>query len=147
MFRIFGLLLTLVFLQGCNVANEIETLSDNTGQELVWTFTQFNVPEEGGNIESYYYFAEISKPLLEKINSNEVTKGFIYLQNVHYWGSDDVIYAFKDKENAGSIMFRIEDIRKLKTLNSAPVIGQGIEQYAEEVVEQLKDLDPANAQG
>ena len=147
MFRIFGLLLTLVFLQGCNVANEIETLSDNTGQELVWTFIQFNVPEEGGNIESYYYFAEVAKPLLEKINGNKLTNGFIYLQNVHYWGSDDVIYAFKDKENAGSILFRIEDIRKLKTLNNAPIVGQGIEQYAEDVVEQLKDLDPANAQG
>ena len=105
------------------------------------------MPEEGGTIESYYYFAEISKPLLERINSNKLNSGFINLQNVHYWGSNDVIHAYKDKENAGDILFRIEDIRKLKMVNSAPIVGQGVEQYADDVVEQLKDLDPANAKG
>ncbi|MBZ9611869.1 hypothetical protein [Rheinheimera maricola] len=147
MLKLVGGLLIAVFLQGCNVANEIKTLSDNVEDEKVWAFIQFNVPEEGNDVESYYYFAEISKPLLQSINNNSVSSGFIFLQNVRYWGSNDVIHEYKDKENTGDILFRIEDIRKLKTVNDAPVIGQGIEQYADDVIEQLKDLDPANAQG
>jgi len=117
---------------GCDVQNEVSALEAMSDNEKLWVFTQFNVPEEKGGIESYYYYARISKSTYQGIKQNKLTKGFILLEEVKYWGDDNLIYDYKDIENSGEIIFRIENIAKVELINMAPIAGKGLEQFEDE---------------
>ena len=66
--KILILLLATLF-TGCDAYNELSSIGANAHMDTVWTFTQFNVTEEGDTIDSYYYYGEISKKLYKKIIS------------------------------------------------------------------------------
>lgn len=130
MFRIAMMVWIAVILQGCNIDSEYRALHamGNDG-ERVWAFLQVNVQEEEDGVESYYYFAQISQTIYQGISRNELSEGFLLLENVRYWGNDDLIYDYKDIEYSGEIVFRIEDVQRISLINSEPVVGLGYEQY------------------
>ena len=116
---------------GCGAKDEITSLSTLRDSKKVWVFAQFNINDENG-MDSYYYYGEISKNLYETIATNNIQTGFILLENVKYWGEDDIIYDYKDEEDSGELIFRIEDIVKVDLLNKAPVTGKSTEQTEEQ---------------
>ncbi len=123
----------VIFLQGCNIDSEYRALhAMKNDSERVWAFLQVNVPEEGTAVESYYYFAQISETLYQGVSQNQISEGFILLENVRYWGTDDLIYDYKDVEYTGEIVFRIEDIKRISLVNKEPIVGLGYEQYQTE---------------
>ncbi|WJG08853.1 hypothetical protein [Aliiglaciecola sp. LCG003] len=123
------LILTLV---GCNADDELTALTATASEDKVWVFAQFNVQEETDGTESYYYYAMISAQTYKLISNNKLKQGFILLENVKYWGANDLIYDYRDEENSGELVFRIEDIVKLDLVNQAPIVGKGVEQYDSE---------------
>ncbi|TLU64681.1 hypothetical protein FE810_11400 [Thalassotalea litorea] len=131
MLKRIALLSTLLLLSACSLEEEATALSANGQQPKIWVFTQFNVPEEGDEIESYYYYAQVSKAIYQKIGDNQLNSGFILLENVKYWGDGDLIHDYKDIENSGELVFRIEDIAKIDRVNSEPQVGLGYEQFEE----------------
>jgi hypothetical protein len=126
------ILLIITLLTGCDAFNELSSIGANASSDTVWTFTQFNVTEEGDTINSYYYYGEISKNLYQKISENQLSTGFILLRNVKYWGTDDLIYSYRSKETDGSLIFRIEDIHKMELVRTEPIVGKGQEQFEDE---------------
>lgn len=139
--RLLVLTCLIVLLQGCNIDSEYRALyAMGDDGERVWAFLHLNVPEEQDGLESYYYFAEISQALYQSVSQNQITEGFILLENVRYWGTDDLIYDYKDVEYSGEIVFRIEDIKRISLVNNEPKIGMGYEQY-EAVEEQSAQSD------
>ena len=124
------LLVALAFV-GCDAKSEIAALSAMSGNEKVWIFAQFNVREEKDGLESYYYYGKVSKSLYEAISRNNINKGFVLLEDAKYWGNNDLIYEYKDIENSGDIVFRIENIAKINLVNIEPIVGKGLEQFKE----------------
>jgi len=122
------IILSLIILIGLTACDK-QVFAESSTQTRIWGFVQLNVPHEMDEIETYYYYGLIDKHLFHKIADNEINSGFIMLKDVKYWGNDDIIHEYKDGENSGEIMFRIEDIRKIKLINKAPVAGQGEEQF------------------
>ena len=124
------LLLTLTLaLAGCRFDDETLALEANAKEEQVWAFIQFNVPEEDDGLESFYYYGKVSKSLYQLISANRLQSGFVRLQEMHYWGDDDLIHAYRDLQNSGEMVFRIEDIRSIKLVRKAPTPGVGYEQF------------------
>lgn len=121
----------LVSLCGCDLLQEINAIESMRDDEKVWVFMQLNVPEESDGTESYYYYAQVSKKLYDAISYNEIQSGFVLLENVKYWGNDDLIHDYKDFENAGELIFRIENIIKVDPVNVEPMVGVGYEQFEE----------------
>lgn len=124
-------LLPIVFLllsMGCDVKSEVFALNTINDSEKVWVFVHLNVREEDG-IESYYYYAKLSKRMYDAIASNTINSGFLFLEDVKYWGKDDLIYDYKDIQSWGDIIFRVEDIAKMDRVNVAPKSGMGSEQF------------------
>jgi len=119
----------LCSLTACNMTEEGSTLAKNISTKKIWTFIQFNVPEENDKIDSYYYYGLISQTLYHEIRNGDVDNGFIHLEQVKYWGDDDLIYNYADAENYGDLVFRIEDIRRIKLVKQAPKAGLGAEQF------------------
>jgi len=116
-------LLCIAVLSGCNV-DEVVAINDNMEEETVWVFAQFNVPEEGDKIDSFYYYGKVSKPLYERIKSNNIQQGFILLDDVKYWGTDDLIHDYADEEEEGELVFRIENIYRIKLIKKEPKLGK-----------------------
>ncbi len=123
------IIILLFSVVGCNAEQEVQALNSNLNNEKVWVFAQFNVREEADGLESYYYYAKITKSLYNEISQNKLQKGFIYLESVKYWGENDLIYDYADGENTGELIFRIEDIAKIDLVKVEPIIGKGIEQF------------------
>ena len=113
-------ILTLVFLaftiQSCS-SEEVSQFSD---RKTIWVFAQFNVPEEKNQIDTFWYYGRISKPLYDKFSTNKIQQGFILLRDVHYWGNDDLIHQYKDDENTGELLFKIEDIKRMRRVHTLP---------------------------
>jgi len=137
------ILLLAALLTGCDAYNELSSIGANAHTDTVWTFTQFNVAEEGDTIDSYYYYGEISKELYQKISDNQLSSGFILLRNVKYWGTDDLIHPYRSKESDGSLIFRIEDIQKMELIRTEPIAGKGQEQFKGEVIKET-EVDTVN---
>lgn len=125
----------LMTLFGCNVQSEVNAINSMRDTNKIWVFAQFNVQEENDGLESYYYYAQISKKLYDHISYNEIDAGFILLENVRYWGGDDLIYDYKDIEFSGEIIMRVENIARLSLVNKEPIAGKGAEQFEDAVVE------------
>lgn len=122
------LMLSVLALSACNL-EELQSVKDNISEEKVWVFAQFNVPEKDGKFEEFFYYGKVSKPLYESIKKNKIKNGFILLDDVMYWGREDLIYEYADNENEGELIFRIEDLRKMVLVVKAPVAGKGVEQF------------------
>ncbi len=127
---------------GCNAESEINSFRAMNDSEKIWVFSQLNVREETDDLESYYYYAKISKSIYDAISNNEVQQGFILLEDVKYWGNDDLIYDYQDMENTGDIVFRIEDVVRLNPVNFEPIAGKGLEQFQENTVDAPSDAAP-----
>ncbi len=127
----------LILLLGCDLQSEISAIDSMRDMEKVWVFAQFNVKEENDGLESFFYYGKVSKKLYEAISYNEIGSGFILLKNVKFWGKKDLIYDYKDIENSGELIFRIENIAKMKLVNIEPVAGKGLEQFEEPVKEKF----------
>lgn len=135
MTKIGAALLIVLILSSCS-PEEVVAVGKNFDGKKVWIFFQFNVPLEGGKIDTYYYYGLVSKSLYYDISKNKIERGFIFLDQVKYW-KDDKIYNFRDEESNGSLVFRIEDIRKMELLNGNPMKlannSKSKEEKAEEV--------------
>ncbi|MDH5784791.1 MAG: hypothetical protein OEZ16_04185 [Chromatiales bacterium] len=136
--KIYVAFAIVLLFSGCN-ADEAKAVKANSSDKKIWTFVQFHIPLKNEQFKDYYYYGKVSEPLYEGIKSNQITSGFILLDDVKYWGDDDLIHEYADGENEGEIVFRIEDIRKIELVNKKPVAGQGTAQFEEkkkEVVEE-----------
>ena len=141
MTKVLAVFLTItVFLTGCNL-EEFEAVKDNTSGEKIWVFTQINVPMQDDKFEDYYYYGKISKALYERIKSNNINQGFILLDDVKYWGSDDLVHEYADGENEGELVFRIENIKKIKLVNKAPIAEKGTEQFDEKAANENSSVN------
>jgi len=120
--KVLTTLLLVVLMAGCDI-DEAVAVNDNLKEERVWVFAQFNVPEEGDKIDSYYYYGKVNDDLYQRISDNKIEHGFIHLQDVKYWGTDDLVHDYSDNEYAGDLIFRIEDIHRLKLIKQEPQTG------------------------
>lgn len=131
--NIYLVIFLALFMSGCNIEEEAAAVKHNISTEKTWVFAQFNVPYEGEGVEDFYYYGKISKPLYTTIKNNRIKSGFILMDDVMYWGKDDLIHDYADGENEGEIVFRIEDIRKIELVNRKPKAGLGSEQFESDV--------------
>ncbi|MFO7594670.1 MAG: hypothetical protein R6X15_11585 [Pseudomonadota bacterium] len=127
--KIIGMFIVLAFLNGCRASDESYALGAIGDKDLAWVFIQFNVPEEDDDSETYYLYGKISKQLLSKIADNRISQGFIFMRSDRYWGNDDTIKAYRDGENTGDLVYRIEDIRRMKVIRTEPKVGMSYEEF------------------
>ena len=145
------ILISFVFLlAACNSGDELSAVSKLGSQARIWAYMQFNIPEENEQIESYYYFAEVSEELFNQISANQINHGFISLNNVKYWGENDNIVDYADDEYSGNLVFRIENIERIERMNGELVFGNDTAQAQVKTdtlspdQEQIKDKELEN---
>ncbi len=125
--KIISYVFFIVVITGCDLQEAI-AINENLDERKVWVFAQINVPEEE-KIEDYYYFGKVSRSLYNGIRANNFARGFILFEEVKYWGDNDIITDYADVRSSGELVFRIEDLRKIELLNTAPIAGRGSEQF------------------
>lgn len=131
----------LILLSACRASDEMYALETESDTALTWAFIQFVVPEDNGETEAYYLYGQVSKRLLDSIANNRIEHGFIFLKNVRYWGDNNIIHEYRDGENTGELVYRIEDIRRIKLIRTEPKVGMGYEQF--EKIENQGNEKPA----
>ncbi len=131
-------LLSCLLLVGCGeLSQELLSLKSSVDGEKQWIFVQLSVDEHDiGQPRSYYYYGKVSSSMYEAIASNTLQDGFLFLEQVMYWGNDDLIHEYEDAQYSGDLIFRVADVVKVESIKQAPVAGVGYEQF--EGLEPLK---------
>ena len=129
MIRKLVLVLMSCTLFACDLVKEADAINENLDAKTIWIFAQINVPQKDNKVEDYYYYARVSESLFQRIKDNEIEKGYIFLEDIKYWGDNDLIYDYADNEDVGSMLFRIEDIRRIRLIKTEPKAGMGSEQF------------------
>ena len=93
--------------------------ASNKSAEPVWVYAQFNVPEEENYIEPHWYYGRVDGDLARAISSNEVTTGFITLEEVRYWDDNNEIALYEDHIDSGKVTFRIEHLVKFSEMKTS----------------------------
>ena len=125
--RLAIVLVFLVVLQACNFRDEATAIEEINSKNPIWIFAQFNVPSEKGGLDTYYYFGQVNESLYNKIASNRIKSGFILMRNVRYWNTNNTIEAYYDQVDGSDLLFRIEDIQRIRKSKAEPVIGHKYE--------------------
>lgn len=125
-------LFVLIALFGCDEKSS-QTSKPSEPVKRVWIFAQFNVPEEGDQIESYWYYGRITDAMYQDLSSNNISEGFIRLADVHFWGNDDKVHPYEDEEFTGEMLFKIEDLRKVTLVKRLPVMEDQHERNIEKL--------------
>ena len=123
----FVLVLALLLLQACNLRDEASALEELDVNDPVWVFAQINVPAENNGLETYYYYGQVNESLYNKIANGKLKSGFINLRNVRYWNSQDTIEEYSDPVDGNDMVFRIEDIRRIRKARIEPKPGYKFE--------------------
>lgn len=131
MTRLFLVLLSLLMLQACNVRNEAGAIEELNTKNPVWVFAHFNVHSEKDGLDTYYYFGQVNESLYNKIANNKLNSGFILMRNVRFWNDNNTIEAYSDPVDGNNLLFRIEDIRRLRKSKTEPVVGYKYEDTPE----------------
>jgi hypothetical protein len=131
MTRIFLVLLSLLMLQACNARNEASAIEELNIKNPVWVFAHFNVSSEKKGLDSYYYFGQVNESLYNKIANNKLNSGFILMRNVRFWNDNNTIEAYSDPIDGNNLLFRIEDIRRIRRTKTEPVVGYKYEEEPE----------------
>lgn len=142
--KVLAISLLLLLLNACRAGDEIDSLQAVDSNNLSWAFFQFNVPEEGGKMETYYLYGRVAESMLARIADNRIEHGFVFLRDVRYWGNDDTIKAYRDGENTGDLVYRIEDVRRVKIVRNEPKVGMTYDDFTRlEQAAQTKAAAPA----
>lgn len=121
-----------LILAGCDARSELAAIEAISDEDKSWIFAQFNVVEEDDKIDSYYYYGKVSDKLIALIKQNKISAGFILMEEVRYWGDNDIVYEYVNEEYTGDLVFRIEDIAKIQFIHTPPAIGLSYEQAEEQ---------------
>ena len=133
----------LLILAGCDARSELAAIGSMSDEDKSWIFAEFNLEEEDNKIDAYYYYGKVSDSLLALIKQNEISAGFILLEEVRYWGDNDIVYEYFNEEYTGDLIFRIEDIAKIKFVHTPPEVGSSYEQYEDQASESEETISDA----
>jgi hypothetical protein len=123
MIKILIISMVLSLLSACNIDSKFFPRQPVSSGEKVWSFIEYHVPDKTGVLEDYYYFGLVSKDLYEKIKSHEIKDGLIFMENIRYWNTDNVIESYEDEIYSNEIGFRIEHIVKFELMKEEPIVG------------------------
>lgn len=88
--------------------------------EKVWVYVELKV-ELVRDTSDYYYFGQINKSILDKIDKNSSANGLFKLSNIRFWNNDDLLQVYEDDDQPGFRMFKIQDISTLKAYTKDPI--------------------------
>lgn len=131
------LVISLFSLSSCKASQELDAIAADSDAATNWTFIHFNVNHQNGEMESYYYYGRVASRLYQLIAGNQLHSGFIRMRDVRYWGNDDKVYAYRNEEDSGELVFRIEDIQRIKLLQAEPKITGGLANEQKQPANQL----------
>jgi hypothetical protein len=125
MFKKITIILCLLTLSACNLEENLFPSQHQSFEEgeKIWAFIQYHIPEKEGGFEDYYYFGLVSENLYKKIRTHQIKDGLIFMENVKYWNTEDIIESYEDEIYKDEMAFRIEDIVRFEMVKSEPVDG------------------------
>jgi hypothetical protein len=116
----------LASMSACELKEEAEAINEVQKTPKVWLYVQVNVPVADGQLKTHYYYARVSESLYNKIAKNEIGRGFLFLEDVRYYGNDDKVYSYADDESSGDLVYRIEDIKSIEKLKKPPRLAKDV---------------------
>jgi hypothetical protein len=139
MFKNLAILAILFTLSACDLEEKLFPKQPFEDGPKIWTFIQYHVPEKEGGFEDYYYFGLVNENLYQKIKRHEIKDGLIFMEQVKYWNTEDVIESYEDEIYSDEMAFRIEDIIKFELVKKEPVVGFSYSK--DELIEENNESD------
>lgn len=115
-FLVIGGILLLSYI--LSVYTPENTLVSEEEKQWVWIEVKVELPRDTSD---YFYYGQINKSLIEKINSDEEKEGLFMLSKIRYWNNNDLLERFENTEYSGSKVFKIQSINQLILSKGDPI--------------------------
>jgi hypothetical protein len=106
-------------------------------QQRVWVYVEIETTMLK-DTSDYFYYGQIKRTIVDKIDKNEKAKGLFTLSRVRYFNDNDLLEVYEDRDTEGSIILRIEDISKVQLFKRDPLLIFKKDQLHESALNYLK---------
>lgn len=125
--------LTVLFITSKNKTEDSET------GNKVWVYIELQTKLKR-DTSDYYLYGQVKESVIHKIDQNSDAKGLFILYDMRYWTPNDLIQFYKDEEDAGYKIFRIQDIVVISPLQEDPIFLYDEEDLHPDVIDHINNL-------
>lgn len=93
---------------------------ENENLEKQWVYIEL-ITESKSDTTEYFYFGQINKSILNKIESDKIENAHFRLSNIRYWNDDHQLELYEDKKLVGELIFRLKDIEEVTLYKDDPI--------------------------
>ena len=93
---------------------------ENKNLEKQWVYIEL-ITESKSDTTEYFYFGQINKSILNKIESENIENAHFRLSNIRYWNDDHLLELYEDEDLVGELIFRLKDIEEITLYKDDPI--------------------------
>ncbi len=112
--RILIIIITVNF-TSCNIGTDILK-----PKEKQWVYLELNTISKTDTTD-YFYYGQMNKSIINKIDENENTNGLFILSNIRFSNDDKLLELYDNELVEGKLIFRIEDIEEITFYKDDPI--------------------------
>ena len=86
-----------------------------------WTYLEIKTEMTNDTTSSYLY-GQVKESVINKIKRNENAKGIFFVENTRYINDDDLLQLYEDRNDKGTLAYRIEHIQKIEFFKRDPIL-------------------------
>lgn len=126
---IYGITLSLLIF-GCKISDFSNNNSTEQTDDKIWVYLEIKkiLPRDTSD---FYFYGQINKTIVDKINKNPKIDGLFILSDIRYWNDDDLLQVYEDNKDNGYKIFRISDIQYLTSYKTDPIFNIELNQLHE----------------
>lgn len=117
--NIIAIAVILIYL-GWKYSESLPGVSHFVEEEKVWVYIEVQT-KLVRDTSDYYYYGQINKSIVDKIDNDKDVGGMFKLSNIRYWTNDDLFKLYNDEEDYGYKIFRIQDIQYITFYKKDPI--------------------------
>lgn len=113
--QLFSILTLTLLISSCDIQEKTHEIK---GKQ--WVYVEL-ITQSKKDTSDYFYYGQIKKSVLEKINSNPSAEGLFVLSSVRFTNDDQELEIYENDKVGSSLMFRIQDIEEITFYKDDPV--------------------------
>lgn len=112
---LFSILALTLLISSCDIQEKTPEIK---GKQ--WVYVEL-ITQSKKDTSDYFYYGQVKKSVLEKINTDPTVEGLFVLSNVRFTNDDQELELYENDKVGSTLMFRIQDIEEITFYKDDPV--------------------------
>jgi len=113
--HLFSILTLTLLISSCDIQEKTPEI-----QGKQWVYVEL-ITQSKKDTSDYFYYGQIKKSVLERINTDSSAEGLFVLSSVRFTNDDQELELYENDKVGSTLMFRIQDIEEITFYKDDPV--------------------------